>query len=107
MLAFWSFLTIFVREPSQIPFKEQEWKSAKYQEWTRYRMYNDLTEKYKLIGMTREEINTLLGIPDRDYQGKCFWYEMGPDSAFIGIDSRWLAIYFENDRIVKYDIKYD
>jgi len=65
----------------------------------RVHMVDDLLRQRKLVGMTRREINGLLGVPPptpyfADYE---YVYWLGPERGFISIDSEWLAITFRND----------
>lgn len=69
---------------------------------------DDLLARYRLVGMTRREINELLGVPrdgeffERDTDD--YVYEIGPDG---GADSYWLRLEFENNRVVAMDIFHD
>lgn len=72
-------------------------------------MHEDLLQKHKLIGMTKEEIIGLLG-PQSDVNYFQSWdlrYWMGPEPSFISIDSIWIVLKLEKNKVVKYKIMTD
>lgn len=86
-----------------VPFDSDVWKNVKlyFSDSTRYEMYDDLINKYKLIGMTKEEIVELLG-PQSDPAYFKDWdlrYWLGREPG-IGIDSIWLVIKLENNKVI-------
>lgn len=94
---------------SRIPFDSQKWKNATLYgtDDTRYRMYEDLIARYKLVGMTKDEIIELLG-PESDPAYFKEWdlrYWMGPEP--YGIDSVWLVMRIRDGRVVEYKIVTD
>ena len=108
LIAFGSY-AVYVKlsEPRPIKFDSLQWKNVPQNsiEDTRYRMHKDLIAKYKLIGMTREEIIELLG-PSSDLTSFKEWdfnYILGPEPG-IAIDLVWLVIKLQNNRVVKYRI---
>ena len=95
---------------SEMPFDSKKWKEVNLYvgEDTRYRMHKDLLRKYKLIGMSKEEVLDLLGpqssptrFPEWDLR-----YWMGPEPG-IGIDSIWLVIKLKDDKVIDYKVVTD
>ena len=82
------------------PFDSNKWKTAANEEKpVRLRMVDDLLSRYKLQGMSREDIEQLLGKPPptnyfREYE---YVYWLGPERGFISIDSEWLCLKFSKD----------
>jgi len=59
-------------------------------------MYEDLTKRYKLEGMTKNAVVEILGKPDRD-TAECVEYRMGA----VGADSSTaLEIYLNDDLVI-------
>jgi hypothetical protein len=87
-----------------IAFDSKVWKQAENTNDTvRSFMVDDLLSSRQLVGMSRAEIDSLLGVPPNtpffsDYQ---YVYWLGRERSFIQIDSEWLGIRFENDRVVE------
>lgn len=70
---------------------------------------DDLLNDYELIGMTKQEIEALLGNNNNDY-GYFNWenrYVYCLGGARTIIDSEWLLIDFEDDVVVNYEITMD
>lgn len=82
------------------PFDSDRWKIAvNEQKPVRLRMVDDLRRRHKLEGMSRQDIEQLLGKPPqtnyfREYE---YVYWLGPERGFISIDSEWLCIKFSKD----------
>lgn len=69
----------------------------------RIKMVNSLLRKHNLVGMTRKQIDDLLGKPPKtayfsDYE---YVYWLGPERGFISIDSEWLGIKFQDDKVIE------
>jgi hypothetical protein len=85
---------------SPIPFDAEVWKHQEDSN-ERLRMVSDL--KPKLMGITKRQVEEMLGEPRKDVAGLCPGHEhtyllgvvgrLGPD------DGIWLCINFENDRV--------
>lgn len=78
-----------------------------------FRMFvvDDLQLRHQLVGVSRPEINELLGVPNSygDYVGNRpddYVYYLGPQSL-IGADSNWLRLQFQNDRVVATQVFHD
>lgn len=94
----------------QIKFDSEKWKNVKlyFSDDTRQRMLEDLLKKYKLIGMTREEIIALLG-PESDpayFKGWDLRYWLGREPG-LGIDSLWLLLRLKDGKVIEYKIATD
>ena len=87
---------------NRMPFDSESWKNAEVgdrENPVRLRMVNDLLETYSLEGMSREEIEELLGwCSDYDCQ-----YWLGPERGVLRWDSEYLVIVFKNDSVI--DVK--
>ena len=71
-------------------------------------MVNDLFQQ-QLVGMSRIEIDELLGIPPRTgYFSICdYVYSLGPERGLIAIDSEWLCIRFDKEIVVEVRVMRD
>ena len=93
-----------------IPFSSDEWINGEWKE--RYRMLEDLENNYDLVGMSRDEIEELLG----EYSVRS--EDVGSDynvvEYYLGFSIRedyWegievLLIGFRDDIVVKYEYEY-
>ena len=85
-------------------FDSQVWKESlrgdDYKE-VRLRMVDDLLKKHNLIGMSKEEIDKLLGVPPKTsyFKKYDYVYRLGQERDLIPIDSEWLVIKFENGKV--------
>jgi hypothetical protein len=81
----------------RLPFDSAAWKDrnqAESDDPVRIRMVDDLINSKQLNHLSRTDLETILGKPTasnyfRDYD---LVYWLGPERAFMGIDSEWLAI---------------
>jgi hypothetical protein len=77
---------------------------------TRLRMVDDLIAHKRLDGLTRRDVESLLGPADRTEKWQ-HWhvvYHLGPERGVIRIDSEWLVIRFgPSDRVAEYRIVRD
>lgn len=59
---------------------------------------DNLLEKYELVGMSEDDVLSLLGEPDNDYgyfnADNRYVYYMGAERGLFGIDSEWLILDF-------------
>ena len=93
-------------------FDATQWKDEKLvnsKDPIRIKMVDDLLNKNKLIGMSKSEVNNLLGVPPKTgyFSNYDYVYWLGPERGFMSIDSEWLVIKFENDRVVEARITRD
>ncbi|KQL19966.1 hypothetical protein ACFFHH_06580 [Cytobacillus solani] len=100
--------TVIGRNENKANFSSERWL-AKSDE--RVYMVDDLLSRTKLIGLSKEEVITLLGKPDdTEYftDDNNIVYYLGNERGFISIDSEWLVIWFDVDETVfKYEIQTD
>lgn len=93
---------IVYRSVSRPRFDSEVWKSVSDNDPGKLAMVDDLLAQNILVGMTRPEIDALLGTPPqtsyfRDFD---YVYWLGPERGFISIDSEWLCIDFDKDVVV-------
>jgi len=98
-LWFWS------THSDRAPFDSVAWKVGEQlagDRGVRLRMLDDLLRRHKLAGLSRAEVDDLLGPPTetgyfKEYD-RVYWLD--PERGFLSIDSEWLALKFEQDRVV-------
>ncbi|MBU8568871.1 hypothetical protein KM914_21130 [Virgibacillus pantothenticus] len=70
-------------------------------------MIDDFFSDYKIKGMTREEIYSLLGKPENKTDKELQYY-LGPEQGLVRIDSEILVIYLnKKDIVINYELKTD
>jgi len=95
---------------SQTAFESTKWKlHLSDGDFAKQTMVDDLLSRYQLVGMTRANIEELLGTPQstnyfKDYD---YVYWLGPERSVFAIDSEWLGIKFNDDMVVKAEIIID
>lgn len=109
----WIFSYIFFLNPAitdysqRIHFDSIIWQDPKSERaWdnpVRLRMVNDLLKKHPLVGMSKIQVNKLLGIPKQTgyFRGYDYVYWLGPERGFISIDSEWLGIKFKDNNVIE------
>ncbi|MDP5027460.1 MAG: hypothetical protein NWQ14_04480 [Flavobacterium sp.] len=111
VVAFWFiiFTSVFVLRGriSGDKFEPQKWKTAKMnsdENWSlRWDMMNSLRNDYQLIGMSKNEIVDLLGVPNNKSESFAkYRYSLG--YAHFGIDTGTLIIEFEKDSVKNYTV---
>ncbi|MEB2492573.1 hypothetical protein SOP93_15495 [Peribacillus frigoritolerans] len=74
-------------------------------------LVDDLINEHELIGMTKDEVFTLLGSPtETEYfkEEDNVVYYLGAERGIIRIDSEWLVIWFDgSDKAMKYELRTD
>ena len=94
---------------NRMPFDSALWKTEEMVESeenpVRIKMVNDLMSRYELKGMSRKEIDELLGVPrPKNYfkdVGMEYVYWLGPERRAFSIDSEWLGIKFQNNVVTE------
>jgi hypothetical protein len=89
----------------RLPFEQSAWKANPDSNETdpiRLRMVDDLLAHHNFMGMSRAEIDDLLGVPAptdkfRDWD---LVYWLGPERGSGRIDSEWLVFKFNNEKKV-------
>jgi len=81
---------------SRMPFDSASWKAENRRDAAglRVRMVDDLLRTHKLVGMSRAQLEGLLGVPPateyfREYD---YVYWLGPERGPFSIDSEWLVV---------------
>ncbi len=94
-------------------FDSELWKSAEGIHDTdnpiRLQMIDDFLGHYQLVGMSRSEIDALLGVPQPTgyFKNYDYVYWLGPERSAFGIDSEWLGIMFSNNAVAQVQILKD
>jgi outer membrane protein assembly factor BamE (lipoprotein component of BamABCDE complex) len=80
-------------------FDPSLWSNSQTSESVRLRMADDLIRNRRLLGLTRQEVVTLLGEPLKTEYFKefDFVYYLGSERGFMGIDSEWLVLKLGQD----------
>ena len=112
-----SILAVIVGEPvvrdysSRVPFDSSQWRAENEQgaEGVRVHMVDDLLRKHQLVGMSRDQVNDLLGVPPvteyfREYD---YVYCLGHERGAFGIDSEWLVLKFKGNVVVEASVVTD
>jgi hypothetical protein len=87
-------------------FEAAAWKARSLdagQMWpTRLRMVDDLLKSERLIGATRQQVEDLLGPPDKTeyFRDWTMVYWLGPERGAFRIDSEWLGIRLSQSGVV-------
>jgi len=96
---------------SRVAFESAAWKAENSVEAQRIRvrMVDDLLAKHRLVGMSRAQLEALLGVPPetpyfREYD---YVYWLGPERGFISIDSEWLVVKINDGAVVSAKIVTD
>jgi len=92
-------------------FDAGQWRSVvRSDDYSRQEMVGSLIWNDRLEGMTREELEALLG-PDCDCAYFDDWdlvYCLGPERSWLSLDSEWLVIRFdETGRFAEYALVTD
>ena len=84
-------------------FDSEQWKTSTALNLTRYSMIRDLIKKHKIVGMSKDDMLRLLGLPDDDKDKEWnFIYLLGPANY---LDRYLLLIKLnDEDKVVKYSI---
>ncbi|MEM9245028.1 MAG: outer membrane protein assembly factor BamE [Cyanobacteria bacterium P01_F01_bin.153] len=87
-------------------FDSTRWKEAVISTGDRIRMADLLLERGELIGLTRQEVLSMLGLPgglkESDVIDAPQWtYALGPEPGFVAISHEWLVLEFDENGVVK------
>jgi hypothetical protein len=82
------------------PFDSTSWRNAAdtctMGDYTRIQMVDDLQNHYHLVGMSRREVERLLGPPTKQEPNR-YAYCLGPQRSVIVSGSDWLTLDISND----------
>ena len=113
-LAFFSIKVFFDDGIDQIYFDSDVWKKTPAEfslESTRLKMVDDFLDKYFIVGMSRDEVISLIGEPDQTEYFKSYEmvYMLGQETdSYFAIDSQWLVLDLnDSERVVSYNIVTD
>lgn len=90
-------------------FDSTQWKNhLNDQDSIKQKMLRDLLSQHKLIGMSVEDINQLLGSPPKTsyFKDYDYVYWLGPERG-LGVDSEWLCLKFSDGVVAKADVLTD
>lgn len=85
-------------------FDSGEWQKAEGgNDDVRIKMMDSLLHDHKVVGMSRSQIDALLGKPGKtpyfsDYE---YVYWLGPERGFMSIDSEWLGLKFKDNVVTE------
>lgn len=90
----------------RIRFESAAWKDETRQSDdnpVRLRMVDDLLRRYRLVGMPKEEVDDLLGVPPKTgyFRDFDYVYWLGPERGFMSIDSEWLVLKFKEGKVIE------
>lgn len=97
-------------------FDSVQWKQAAWEakegnhSESRICMVDDLLRTHRLVGLSRQELENLLGKPNdlESAQTKSeYLYYLGPERSYLSVDSDWLDVIFAHDKVVSAIIKPD
>jgi hypothetical protein len=88
------------RQP--IPFEHEAWLAdTDERQGARYLMLDDLFAKHPLVGLSRNDLEALLGPIKRRNPSTGWSYYLGPEPSPFGVDDAWLLVEFDSsDRVV-------
>jgi hypothetical protein len=96
---------------SRTAFDSTSWKAENRHgaEGIRVRMVDDLLRTHKLVGMSRAQLENLLGVPPateyfREYD---YVYWLGPERGLFPIDSEWLVVKCDHNVVVSAQVVTD
>ncbi len=89
----------------RLPFEQNAWKAnpdSTEMDPIRLRMVDDLLAHHNFIGMSRAEIDDLLGppAPTDKFRDWDLVYWLGPERGSLRIDSEWLVFKFDKENKV-------
>ena len=87
-------------------FESSRWKDASenaHGNPVRLRMVDDLLSRFDLVGMKRTDVVDLLGERDDTEYFKSYdmVYWLGPERGVFSIDSEWLVLRVQGDRVIE------
>lgn len=92
----------------QMPFKSNVWKNnpAVFSlDSIRLRMVDDFLDTHSIVGMSSEEVISLLGEPDNTEYFKSYEmvYILGQETdSYFAMDSQWLVMHVDDSGVVEF-----
>ena len=97
-------MCLFWYRYAPIQFSQEDWNAKSGgRPFQRHRMADNLVQRQILIGMSRRQIEALLGdTPNTPYfRDFDLVYRLGDERGLMGIDSEWLVIALDSERIAR------
>ncbi len=99
---------------NRVPFESSAWKRASVDDCqskdaTRIRMVDDLLNKNVLKGISKQEVEGLLGEPDQTMYFKNYdmVYCLGRERGFMPLDSEWLVLKLNQGHVQEFRVVRD
>jgi SmpA/OmlA family protein len=90
---------------ARVPFDSPRWKAENGHDarGVRVNMVDDLLHRHRLVGMPRDKVDELLGVPPateyfREYD---YVYWLGRERGPFAIDSEWLVLKFKENAVAE------
>lgn len=110
-------LTVYRLNQGTVDFKptsfdSQHWMFSKPEmswESVRLKMVDDLVENHLKVGLQKSQIISLIGSPDETkyFNNYDMVYYLGRERNSIGIDSEWLVIKLQENKVESFKIAHD
>ena len=104
-------IVAWLRWPVGRAFDARVWQDEKQvQQGVRLAMADRIVARRMLLGKSRAQVTAMLGEPPETvyFPDWDLVYWLGPERAFISIDSEWLVVRFDsNERVSEYRIVHD
>lgn len=103
------FVTLFQSGTIEKPFNTERWINNQDK---RTEIVDDLIDKRLLNNLTQEQVINLLGEPLKDNPyfvstGRDMIYHLGRERNPLGVDSEWLLIWLDDNKVTRYEIVTD
>jgi hypothetical protein len=103
------FAALFQSGTSERPFDSARWQNIPDK---RTEMVDDLIEKQLLDNLTEDQVIELLGEPLKDNPyfvstGRDMIYHLGQERNPLGVDSEWLLVWLDDNKVSKYKLMTD
>lgn len=98
--------TLYFLVATYYPEREFDKSSWDQFEERRYEYADDLVDNEKLIGLTKEEVQLMLGEPSYENESSLSYYLGFSPGHFISIDPDWLEIKFEEGKVNEVSIEH-
>ncbi|HEY9793838.1 MAG TPA: hypothetical protein V6D22_25810 [Candidatus Obscuribacterales bacterium] len=101
-VVFWHEMTKDVPQFTNVPFDATKWKNhadnCGMGDFTRIQMVDDLQSHYHLVGMSRSDLEQLLGPPTKREQ-HTYLYCLGPQRSWLVETLDWLHLEINNGTV--------
>ena len=103
------FAVLFQSGTTERPFDSERWKNIQDK---RTEMVDDLINKRLLDNLTKDQVIELLGEPLKDNPyfvstGRDMIYHLGQERNPFGVDSEWLLVWLDDNKVTKYKLMTD